>query len=86
MQRGGGVVDFVHIDESATPGCKCLTTLLKGRLPVHVCHVFYVVVLSLLSMEISSVYRVLKYYSNVEYPSHRPHAKFNFCVRLVTFF
>ncbi len=39
MQRGGGVVVFVHINESATPGCKCLATLLKGRLPVHVCRV-----------------------------------------------
>ncbi len=39
MQRGGGVVVFVHIDESAMPGCKCLVMLLKGRLPVHVCRV-----------------------------------------------
>jgi hypothetical protein len=39
MQRGGGGVVFVHIDESATPGCKYLATLLKGRLPVHVCRV-----------------------------------------------
>jgi hypothetical protein len=39
MQRGGGVVVFVHIDESATQGCECLATLLKGRLPVHVCRV-----------------------------------------------
>jgi hypothetical protein len=27
MQRGGVVV-FVHIDESAAPGCECLATLL----------------------------------------------------------
>jgi hypothetical protein len=27
----------MHIDESATPGCKCLVTLLKGKLPVHDC-------------------------------------------------
>jgi hypothetical protein len=58
MQRGGGVVIFVHINKSATPGCKCLVTLLKGRLPV-MSAMFYVVVLLLSSMEISSVYRVL---------------------------
>jgi hypothetical protein len=39
MQRGGGVVVFVHINESAALGCKCLATLLKGMLPVHVCRV-----------------------------------------------
>jgi hypothetical protein len=35
MQRGEGGVVFVHINESATPGCECLATLLKGKLPVH---------------------------------------------------
>jgi hypothetical protein len=82
MQRGGGVVVFVHIDESATQGCKCLAMLLKGRLPVHVCRVLCCCSVA----PISSVYRILQYCSNVEYPSHRPHAKFNFCVRSVTFF
>jgi hypothetical protein len=33
-----GVV-FVHINESAVPGCECLATLLKGKLPVHECRV-----------------------------------------------
>jgi hypothetical protein len=53
---------------------------------VAIAALFYVVVLLLSSMEISSVYRVSKYYSNVEYSSHRLHAKFNFCVRSLTFF
>ena len=32
------------------------------------------------------LYRVLKYYSNIEYPPHRPHTKFLFCKWLVKFF
>ncbi len=32
------------------------------------------------------LYGVLKYYSNVEYPPHQPHAKIDFCVRPVSFF
>jgi hypothetical protein len=35
---------------------------------------------------IYSVYRVLKYYSNVEYTQHRPHEKIDFFVRSVLFF
>ena len=38
---------------------------------------------TLSSLEIYSVYRVLKYYSNVEYTQHRPHEKINFFVRSV---
>jgi hypothetical protein len=39
QRRQRGVV-FVHINESAAPGCKCLATLLKGKLPaVHDCRV-----------------------------------------------
>ena len=41
---------------------------------------------TLSSLEIYSVYRVLKYYSNVEYTQHRPHEKIDFFVRLVLFF
>ncbi len=33
-----------------------------------------------------SLYRVLKYYSNVEYPPHRLHAKIDFFARSVSFF
>ena len=29
----------MHIDESAAPGCECLATLLKGKVPVHDCRV-----------------------------------------------
>jgi len=32
------------------------------------------------------LYRVLKYYSNVEFPPDRPHAKIDFFIRLVSFF
>ncbi len=32
------------------------------------------------------LYWVLNYYSNVEYPPNRPHAKIDFCVRSVLFF
>ncbi len=59
---------------------------LPPSLPCSIATLFYVVVLLLSSMEISSVYRVSKYYSNVEYPSHQPQAKFNFCVRSLMFF
>jgi len=47
--------------------------------------VFYVII-QLSSLEIYSVYRVLKYYSNIEYTQHRPHEKINFFVRSVLFF
>ncbi len=32
------------------------------------------------------LYRVLKYYSDVEYPPNLPHTNIDFCVRSVTFF
>jgi hypothetical protein len=32
-------VVFVHINESAAPGCEYLAMLLKGKLPVHDCGV-----------------------------------------------
>jgi hypothetical protein len=38
------------------------------------------------SLEIYSVYRDLKYYSNVEYTQHQPHEKNDFFVRSVLFF
>ena len=37
-QRRQKSIVFVHINKSAAPGCKCLATLLKGKLPVHDCH------------------------------------------------
>jgi hypothetical protein len=86
MQRGGGVVVFVHIDEPATPGCKCLATLLKGRLPVHVCRFLCCCSVTLVYGDLFCLQGFKIYYSNVEYPSHRPHAKFNFFVWSVTFF
>jgi hypothetical protein len=39
QQRRQKSIVFVHINESAAPGCKCLATLLKGKLPVHDCRV-----------------------------------------------
>jgi hypothetical protein len=41
---------------------------------------------TLSSSEIYSVYRVLKYYSNVEYTQHGPHKKIYFFVWSVLFF
>jgi len=32
------------------------------------------------------LYRVVKYFSHVEYPPNRQHAKIDFCVRSVSFF
>jgi hypothetical protein len=34
-QRRQKSVIFVHINESAVPGCECLATLLKGKLSVQ---------------------------------------------------
>ena len=55
----------------------------EGKLPVHDCHV---VLMLLFRHTLYSVYRVLKYYSNVEYTQHRPHEKIDFFVRSVLFF
>ena len=77
----------MHIDESAAPGCECLTTFLVGKVTVHDCRVLCYFSGTLSSSEIFySVYRVLKYYSNVEYTQHRPHEKIDFFVRSVLFF
>jgi hypothetical protein len=38
-QRRQKSVVFVHINESAAPGCEYLAMLLKGKLPVHDCGV-----------------------------------------------
>ena len=65
-------------------GCKCLATLLKGELPVHDCRDFCCYS-GVVFGDLFCLYRVFKYYSNVEYPPHRPHAKFFFCVRSVMF-
>ena len=37
-----GVI-FVHINKSAAPGCECLATLLKGKLPLFMTAVLNVV-------------------------------------------
>jgi hypothetical protein len=46
----------VHIDESAAPGCECLATLLKGKVPVHDCRVLCCYSGTLSSLEIYSVF------------------------------
>ena len=49
--------------------------------------VFYVVIQAQSRFgDLFCLYRVLKYYSNVEYPPNQPHAKIDFCVRSVSFF
>jgi len=55
-QRRQKSVVFVHINDSAAPGCECLATLLKGKL-LFMTAVFYVVTNSgtLSSLDICSV-------------------------------
>ena len=65
-----------------------MTQQSEGKLPVHDCCVVSYVVIQAHSRLWRSIlsYRVLKYYFNVEYPPHRPHAKIDFFVRSVSFF